>query len=280
MNNALSDILKHWYEYDVRTQKVKFISESNPTTDINPEDENVIWYNKATGEIFICTDNTPNKNVWIGTSGTVVAPSTLTKFDIFEDGSAILLLTFDGTLNDLGGKYKPTKIDGAPRYGVGKYGKCILSSWRFQVTYTIPELKELDVVTISAWVNWNGYCCTMPFGFYRYDIYNCCGYFGFNTACSDIYGTGNIPSRQWVHIVAEFHNGSYYDNKLWINGESVELSQKLSRMCEKNCVITEDFHIFGWGANRSYRNFGAIDQLRMFNRSLTDTEVKLLANEV
>jgi hypothetical protein len=56
----LAEILKHWYRYDIQTHKINYVSDENPTVDVNPDELNVIWYNRSSGEIFICVDNSKN----------------------------------------------------------------------------------------------------------------------------------------------------------------------------------------------------------------------------
>jgi len=282
----LSEILKKWYRYDVRTQKINYVEDTDPTPKINPEQVNVVWYNRISGEIFICVDNTPDANRWIGTSGKIIAPTTLNKFDFFDDGSTILVFNFDGNLLDLGGKYNGVVNGVGLRFGLGRYSQAVQSYYnRYNIKVHIPEMKDYDVITVSAWVEWSGFgCCVMPFGFTRYDIYTCCSDLGFNTGCGDIYGIRNARglyyNKGFFHIVAEFHKGEdFYNNKLWINGERQILSQIRGRPCLHNAVFGEYFYIFGWGANKSYRHFGKVDQLRMFNKGVTDNEVKLLFNE-
>ncbi len=49
-----------------------YINTVNPTIDVNPPIINMTWLNSTTGEIFVCTDNTANLNVWIGpVTGTI-----------------------------------------------------------------------------------------------------------------------------------------------------------------------------------------------------------------
>jgi hypothetical protein len=44
----------------------------NPTYNDNPPTVPYIWLNGLTGELFSCTDNTTDLNVWVGTStGTI-----------------------------------------------------------------------------------------------------------------------------------------------------------------------------------------------------------------
>jgi len=282
---SLKDRLQEWYRTDVVSHKIQYLSDSDPTISVNPDKVNVIWYNRKSGEIFICIDNTPNKNIWRGTSGKIIAPSTLSKFDFFEDGSTLLVCNFDGNVKDLGGKYNGQVQGRGPLFDLGRFNQALKSRYNhYNVRFHIPELKSCTVVTVSAWILWEGHrCCVMPFGFARYDVYTCCNRFGFNTGHADIYGFNNAQQElygKWIHIVAEFHKGEeFYQNKIWINGEQKTLRQELGTPLFGNADFGENFYVFGWGANRAYRHFGRIDQIRLFNRALTDTEVKALYQE-
>lgn len=44
----------------------------NPAIDTDPVSAPVSWLNTLTGEIFVCTDNTPGSNVWKGQMGTTI----------------------------------------------------------------------------------------------------------------------------------------------------------------------------------------------------------------
>jgi len=48
-------------------------SASDPTNDANPEATGAEWHNTTSGQIFICTDNTVNSNVWIGQKDSFVS---------------------------------------------------------------------------------------------------------------------------------------------------------------------------------------------------------------
>jgi len=281
----LVDAIKNWYKRDVISYKIDHIDVRPPTVKVNPPRTNYIWYDKKAGVIWICIDNTPDKNIWKSTSGELIAPKTVTTVDIFKDGSALGLWTFDRTLKDLGGKYdaklklrygRPADLKFVP----GKFDYCVKHHWsQYQLEITIPGMSQLQEVTVSFWAQWERNCCTMPIGFKTYDLYTCCNYFGFNTGNGDIYGIKFTDyAYKWIHIVATFKQGQY--GNLWINGQKQTLNQKYGRINAKNAVITDSIHIFGWGANSSYRAFGLIDQLRIFNRALTDEEVNILYHEV
>jgi len=51
----------------------QIVSENNPAFDTNPPYVPFIWTNYVTGELFVCTDNTKDTNVWQGQSGTVIS---------------------------------------------------------------------------------------------------------------------------------------------------------------------------------------------------------------
>lgn len=46
--------------------------ETDPSISTNPDSTNVSWFNTSTGEIFICSDNTPGSNTWFGNQGTFI----------------------------------------------------------------------------------------------------------------------------------------------------------------------------------------------------------------
>lgn len=47
-----------------------YVSQSNPVGNANPQTPGTIWMNVSSSEIFICTDNTSNRNEWLGHAGT------------------------------------------------------------------------------------------------------------------------------------------------------------------------------------------------------------------
>jgi len=48
---------------------------SDPTPDVNPAEKGAIWINETSGEIWVCTDNTPGANWWKSCcSGGIIKP--------------------------------------------------------------------------------------------------------------------------------------------------------------------------------------------------------------
>jgi hypothetical protein len=48
-----------------------YVQASNPATDTNPSTLYATWLNTSSGELFTCTDNTIDSNVWQGVDGSV-----------------------------------------------------------------------------------------------------------------------------------------------------------------------------------------------------------------
>jgi hypothetical protein len=49
-----------------------YVSDNNPTVEVNPMTTGMTWLNLTSGEIFVCTTNTVGSNVWVGQKGTAV----------------------------------------------------------------------------------------------------------------------------------------------------------------------------------------------------------------
>lgn len=72
-----------------------------PAIDTNPEQAGASWLNLSTGELFFCTDNTINFNVWVGQLGTTILDlATLASLQVWWDFSdATTLFTDAGVTN-------------------------------------------------------------------------------------------------------------------------------------------------------------------------------------
>ena len=277
------DTFNKWIYQDVQGSKIQEIRDEDPKTNTNPPFSGYLWLNKKTGKLWVCRDNTPDKNVWIASDGSLICPTTVTKFDIFDDNSTLAVFTLDRTLKDLGGQYNLECTDLTfLRYGPGKFGYAVESHYNmYQLRCTIDEIEKLDVLTVSARVKWNGWCCVMPFGMNCHDIYICCNFIGINTGHGDMYGCHihdiGFAANTWIHLVVEFHNGEY--GRFWVN-----LKEPTYTYWNKNygstAKLSKTFAIFGWPNGSGYRHFGSVDQVRIFNRALTDEEREFLYHEV
>jgi hypothetical protein len=147
------------------------------------------------------------------------------------------------------------------------------------VNSTPGSLSTGQTATISMWLNWDGVNADMPFGFHMYDLIFYNGCLGFNTGNGDCFGATVTPSnlsKKWIHLVAEFRTGSVVNNKLYINGVAQTLSQILGTPSLGSAIVADLFNFGSWGVSGSNRFNGLIDEVAIWNRILSTTEVRQL----
>ncbi len=139
-----------------------------------------------------------------------------------------------------------------------------------------------QTVSVSFWFKGNETNDFMPVGFNAYDAWEYEGFFGFNTAQGDIYGINNpYVKGEFVHTVLIFNKGDYTLNSMYIKGVKQTLSQKLTSQEKSLTVFEKNLNIGGWSLEEGHRcNGTVIDDLKVFNRALTDDEVTQLSSEV
>lgn len=130
--------------------------------------------------------------------------------------------------------------------------------------------------TVEFWMYWDGtYGASgrMPFGWSSYNLYMVsAGYFGYNTANSDIYGINTTGlANRWVHVVAIFNNGVVTSNSLYIDGVAQTLTQKQGAPLSRNVSATAK--ISGWNNDANYKFGGRMDEFRIYNRALLAGEI-------
>jgi len=261
---------------------------NDPTPNDIPPNNNALWLNTKTGEIFVHIKNCSGKAIWKGQLGTLVVPSTVTKFDIFEDGSAVALYRFEGTANDDGGRYD-FEADKTPSFVDGKWGQAINIGNDLHLKIdNFPNFKE---ITISLWLflpqrgtGWRNLLHITPDGqnmsgnsrqpavfLHTNDIRR----FHFR---NDGVSTRNIgidvsnailTPGQWNHVV--FIRTS---EKLEIYLNSKKTDEYVSNEQFKHNSGTLYLHDTFYGAGFM------VDQLRIFNRALTEEEIQILYKEM
>ena len=202
----------------------------------------------------------------------------LDDLDPFKDGSLVTKINFDVGAFDLNNIATAQWIGGSAQYDNGRFGFAAKSGGSRQIQLTnLPFDANTSVVTVSAWIKWNGLSSRMPFGFTSHDFYFAVGGAGFNTGNGDVYG---VPwdefKNTWKHIVVEFHKGEY--GQIYIDGQLRTLTQINSSITVSNAKMDSTFTVFGWPNSTSYSDFGLVDQLSIFNRALTATEAQALYN--
>ena len=129
--------------------------------------------------------------------------------------------------------------------------------------------------TVTFWMKWGGGGGEMPIGFgSHYDLYFASNSFGFNTACSDVFGvTGaGALAGSWHHVAAIFTNDVPSKNLLYIDGVLQPSSLVVgSNQCTR--AVSTTFYISGWDSSNDYKYNGLIDELHIYTRGLSTREV-------
>ena len=232
-----------------------FIENSDPLTTSNKE-LSQSWLNAISGEIFICTDETPNSNIWRGTNRTIIEPKRIYPFDIFGDNSAVAFLQLDDDITDMGGAYN-IAIENTT-YEVGKIGKCIKSN---------NDSAKLDIVGKMRTVSFFAF---FPSSVTKYGYFFDCRGWGTEQYC---YMNANVSIAS-VNIAKIYQNktqvlnGSPFTKGGWVH-VVIDFNGEVNgvRLLNNNAPI--------YGLTNV-----KIDHVRAFKRALTTTEMNTLMNEV
>ena len=136
-------------------------------------------------------------------------------------------------------------------------------------------------VTVVFWMYWDGTTgsdgsARMPIGFAYYDLEIYAQCLGFNTGNADCYGaSGAGLANRWVNVAAIFTNGSVSGNSIYIDGVKQPLNQYASHPLGR--TVSSSMTIGGWPLDGNYRFGGKLDDVRIYNRALSDAEVLLLS---
>ena len=115
----------------------------------------------------------------------------------------------------------------------------------------------------------------------RYDMVMLNGDIGFNTAQGDLFGTdaSELSDGEWHHVVGVFTNGDVSQNQIYIDGKAQDMSQIRGAPNNSAANIDSDggeLHFGSWGANDNYRFSGSMDEIKVFNGSLSNDEIEQL----
>jgi len=277
------------------------ISDTDPTiTETNLENipEGALWVNEKTGKVFIAIKypNNPTKIVWLSISNT--PEDILSQFsfptynivDIFNDNSIVAFYPFDGNAQDLANGYNGT-WHGNEQYSSGKFGQAAKfdgNSW-IVIENNIDEIIDWwnNNFTISVWAtfdnitrNWQR---IIDFkGKILIATFNDTGNFTLHMQ--------NLSEQQSKSVTfnskpvqGEFHHYLFVKEnnlcKLYIDGNLVE---EVLLIVEQYSAPQTSNNLVGysnWPNNNDIPYLGKFDQLRIFNRPLTDEEIIILYNE-
>jgi hypothetical protein len=219
--------------------------------------------------------------------GSVTVSGTTNTHDIFGDGSAVATYNLDGNANDLGGNYNGTASN--VTYETGKFGQCAVfdgSSGLIPLSngaivdvtndYSISMwIKTTDTVSMNRFfdnVLSNGYLKNQVVivlynnDFRVYPISSDGSY-----TCDGFTFSAPTVENAWMHVVFNIKYDRTYN--IYLNGINYAGTDV------QNTYITSATTGTTLGkADGDYFN-GQIDQVRIFNRALTQEEVTTLYNE-
>jgi hypothetical protein len=220
--------------------------------------------------VYNATDGMVERTAGSVTTGSV---DTVNQHDIFGDGSCLATYQLDGNANDLGGNYDG--IATGISYETGKSGQAS----NFSTTGSIIDTPDINMDSISFWMkpsvtfgvdtNIQGSLIKLNPGAI---------YLGSNYSQSmSIFGAGNNPSdrnginntfnnNQWYHVVVNWEIDRY---EFYVDGIK---QTKVGNNATTKKIFT--------GMSRPVTGgYCSLDQVRIFNKSLTSTEITSLYNE-
>ncbi|MEO2153830.1 MAG: LamG domain-containing protein [Aquificota bacterium] len=244
-----------------------------------------------TGEIFVHLKTCPNGAVWKGQFWTTVAPSTVSKFDIFDDGSAVALWRFDGNPYDDGGIYNGTWY-GTEKYDAGKFGQAAKFDGNSYINLgNLDNIFSQKSYTVTGWlINFSGTFLNIR-NLEADASSNDCkgGLLWVSDGNIYFYVKGTQDNTQIetiapynsadIHFITIIHDSQNKTVRLLVDtNEVANISYKGDLIF--NDGITGYLGVHYYKTTKDFYAAGLIDQVRIFNRALTDEEVLILYNEM
>jgi hypothetical protein len=206
------------------------------------------------------------------TVSTTPAPPGLVAAYNFNEGSG-------STVTDLSGNGNTGTISGATWTTSGKFGGALSfngsNSW-----VTVNDSASLDLtngVTLEAWVkpalvsSWQAVVIKeqpsgLSYALYANSDHNSPDGAVHTSVDTNLYGVAALAANTWTHLATSYDGGTL---RLYVNGTQVS-SQAVSGSL---AVSTGPLRIGGDSVWGEYLN-GVIDEVRVYNRALTPTEIQ------
>jgi len=197
----------------------------------------------------------------------------------FDEGSGSVIHNTTGSLYD-------SPITGNVQFASGKVNTALsFTSGYVNVSNLAISTTDGARTTVTFWMYWDG-TDGMALRMYQtwgatpstnrnYALWFYGGDFGFNTDNGDLFGISSSGlSGRWVFVTAVFHNGDVLQSQIYIDGVKQILTQRMGT--SYGGYVYSKFSVgSAWG---SYPFDGSIDELRVFNRELTQAEITGLYN--
>jgi hypothetical protein len=186
---------------------------------------------------------------------------------------------------DLSGRGNVGTVSGATWINGGRFGKA-LSFNGTSSRITVPDSASLDLsgaMTLAAWVY-----PTAAMGDRRvvivkerpgsnaYHLHASSGNAGkaltgiFSTAWNRLWGASALPVNRWTHLAATYDGAR---QRLFVNGVQVASRTQTGAIATSGSPLR-----IGADGARGEHFFGRIDEVRIYNRALSSSEVQTIMN--
>ena len=227
------------------------------------------------------------KRLFIGEAAAADAACSTDTVDIFGDGSGVALYSLDYDASDAGGNYDGTYntsnvtfgVDGKINWGASFNGNInsgiVTGITSLTNDFTISMWLNLESISINTWIfsNWDStsqdmYFAVHPNGQLELTIDGRTG--------TNIFGSsGTFTLNTWHHFLVTMSNGTY---DLYFNGTQLGSSGTTTNTTFNSGSNYEIGNSPRTSSGYSAWN-GKIDQVRIFNKALSSSEVSTLYEE-
>lgn len=254
---------------------------------------------RFTGWSHDCTGTATTITVTMDTAKTCMATFNVAPDNL--DTGLVLHLEFEGNAQD-SSSYGNHGIENDVEYVAGVKGEAV-SFNGYGAFIKVPDTDSLDtdsVMTIATWINpihatdpgrssaifaskWYSYTGTSSSeGDWLLDWYGKTdNHFGFAVANYSEIGIekgaisvlgGTVPKENWQHVTAVFDNGHL---RTYLNGDLIREETSMIQYTSKNEYDTDSIWLGQtWVGKYAYE--GLLDDFRLYNRALTECEIKSL----
>lgn len=235
-------------------------------------------------------------SVKIGCSSIVLPGATKANFEPKINNGLVAYYPFNGNANDESGNGNNGTVNGATltndRFGNNSRSYSFNRNTNNDISIaTNPTINALSNITITAWVNLNSYAAAGEGGYnhfvnksdqannhqFVFASNSTQLYFYFGSG-NNGFTTNNLPKlNQWAHLAVTYNYDGNVSNskcKFYINGSLVDTKQTTTGLNQTNHNLR-----LGAFSNETFNRLdGKLDDVRIYNRALTQEEITYLYN--
>ncbi len=186
------------------------------------------------------------------------------------------------TWNDLSGNGSNVTLTNTT-YSAANGGSIVFNGTNAYADFN-ANIGNTNVVTVEMWVRTNSLAGAgsgaMYFGFNYYDVWTAGGNIGFNTSGGDQFGIPNARVDYlgivggWRHMVFVMYAGSRINNKIYVNGESQNMTYVTNTFYSSNANFNSGSgRISGWRGDASWKMNMNVASFKIYSRELSAQEI-------